>query len=58
MGVKNVNLKINETIELPAMSGVDIIVQAPPFITTQQYWLVEATQQETRFILANPVVTL
>ena len=50
MGVNNINLKINETIELPAMSGMNIIVQAPPFSTTQQDWLVEATQPETHLL--------
>ena len=56
MGVNNINLKINETIELPAMSGMDIIIQVPPFTVTGQDWLVEATQQETSFIVANAVV--
>jgi len=45
-----INLKINETIELPAMSGMDIIVQAPAFSTREQDWLVEATQQETSLL--------
>jgi len=48
LGANNtsINLKINETIELPAISGMDIIVQAP-----------ETTQQKTSFIVANAVVT-
>ena len=49
--VNNISLKINETIELPAMSGMDIIIQVPPFTVTGQDWLVEATQQETSFML-------
>ena len=53
----SINLRINETIELPAMSGMDIIVQAPAFSTREHDWLVEATQQETSFIVANAVVT-
>ena len=36
---------------------MDIIVQAPPLNVTAQYWLVEATQQETSFIVANTVMT-
>ena len=39
------------------MSGIDIIVQAPPLNVTEQYWLVKVTQQETSFIVANAVVT-
>ena len=53
----SINLRINETIELPAMSGIDIIVHVPAFNTRKQDWLVEATQQETSFIVANAVVT-
>ena len=53
----SVNLRINETIELPTMSGIDIIVHVPAFSTREQDWLVEATQQETSFIVANAVVT-
>ena len=36
---------------------MEIIVQAPSLNVTEQYWLVEATQQETSFIVANAVVT-
>ena len=36
---------------------MDIIVQAPVFSTREQDRLVEATQQETSFIMANAVVT-
>ena len=53
----SINLRINETIELPAMSGMDIIIQAPVFSIREQDRLVEATQQETSFIMANAVVT-
>ena len=57
LGINSINLKINDTIQLPAMSGMDIIVQAPPLNVIERYWLAEATQQETSFIVANTVVT-
>ena len=49
LGVNSINLKINETIQLPAMSGMDIILQAPPLNVTEQYWLFEAMHTTRNF---------
>ena len=55
-GVNNINLKISETIELPASSGIDIMVHGRQLETTEHTWLVEATPQVSSFMVANAVV--